>query len=104
MPSFEKVSDATLERRKAAIEAEQKKRAQERGGQNLREFETLHSDADCELETHFLGFTRSGFYDSDLVEASAYVYVSKCKKHGSKSSRFNEMGWIEGAIDMRKIG
>lgn len=80
-----------------------KKRKLERGGQRYHEFIELHTDPDCKVETHFFGYVRSGFYDVDLNEASAYAYKLHCKKHGSNSVQFNDMVWLAGAIDKRAL-
>lgn len=103
MPKVDNLSNFALEKLKVAIDGEILKRRKEKGGQNKFEFEVLHSDRSCEIETLFIGYTSSGFYDVDLVEAAAYVFKLRCKMHNSSSLPFAGMTWINGAVDVRDI-
>jgi hypothetical protein len=103
MKDLSRVTDGTLEKRKAAIEFEQMKRQLERGGQDPEVFNSLHIQPDCSLETVFIQKVGSGFVHIDIsplwdYELPAYQYAVRCKKHGSQSKRFESMTPLDGAV------
>lgn len=103
MAGLERVSTNTLEKRRAEIDAELKRRVLERGGQEELEFVNLHSLPGCSISTVYVGRIGSGFFHigfspSEDYEMPTYQYRRRCNGHGVKSAVFESLSWIPDAV------